>query len=97
MLRAVIVSPDADLSAVLEDLLARTGTVNLVKMTNRYLTSYDLERFMRANAPQVVFLDIASLNEAVQCHSGMDAIIPGVQTIAFGRRCESAPSPEMRE
>lgn len=88
MLRAVIVSPDTELAARLEELVARTGRITIVKSTERYLISHELERFLRANAPQVVFLAIQNLNRALETYHATEQVIPGVQVVAIDRSCE---------
>lgn len=87
MLRSVIVSPDTELTTRLEELINRAGRVALIKTTDRYLANHDLERFMRANAPQLVFLSIQQLNRAMELYHAIEQIIPGVQVIAIDRGC----------
>ncbi len=90
MLRAVIVSPDTELATRLEELVARTGRIGIVKSTDRYLVSYELERFLRANAPQVIFLAIQHLNRSLDTYHAIEQVIPGVQVVAVDRRCDPA-------
>jgi pilus assembly protein CpaE len=90
MLRAVIISPDAELESRLTELTQRVGRVAIVKSSDRYLVSYELERFLRANAPQIVFLNIAQLNRALEVLHGMETVMPGLQVIAVDRGCDPA-------
>lgn len=85
MLRSVIISPDAQLAERLEEVMLRTGRIGLVKSTDRYLAGHDLERFLRANAPQVIFVSTESLNSAIEVIAGAQAIFPGVQFVAIDR------------
>ena len=89
MLRSVIVSPDVELANRLEELIGRSGRVMLVKSIDRYLASHELERFMRANAPQLIFIGLQELNRAIELYHAAERIIPGLQVIAIDRSCDS--------
>ena len=88
MLRAIIVSPDAEMSSRLSDLIRTMGRVGLMKSTDRYLSGYDLERFLRANAPQIVFLSIEDLEKAKEMLKGIEETLPGCQVVAIDRVCD---------
>jgi len=90
MLRAVIISPDTELTTRLSEAMSRAGRIGLVKATDRYLTEYELERFLRANAPQVVFLGIEQLGKAMEVLKGIEQTTPGVQVVAVDRACDPA-------
>lgn len=87
MLRAVIVSPDTEMASRLEELISRSSQVALIKATDRYLLGHDLERFLRANAPQVVFLSVQQLERAIEAYHTMEQVIPGIQVVAIDRGC----------
>jgi Flp pilus assembly CpaE family ATPase len=88
MLRAVVISPDVELETRLTDVLGRSGRVAIVKSTERYLVGYELERFLRANAPQVVFLCIQSLPRAMDVILAVEQTMPAVQVVAIDRTCD---------
>ena len=88
MLRAIIVSPDVDMSSRLADMIRSAGRVGLMKSTDRYLSGYDLERFLRANAPQIVFLSIEDLEKAKEMLKGIEETLPGCQVVAIDRVCD---------
>jgi pilus assembly protein CpaE len=90
MLRAVIISPDTELSSRLGEMISRSGRLGLVKTADRYLEEYELERFLRANAPQVVFLSIEQLNRAIEVLRGVEQTLPGTQVVAIDRSCDPA-------
>jgi pilus assembly protein CpaE len=90
MLRAVTISPDVDLATRLSEVVARLGRVTIVKSTDRYVTGYELERFLRANAPQVIFLSIESLARATEVIVSIEEIMPAVQVVAIDRTCDPA-------
>jgi pilus assembly protein CpaE len=90
MLRAVIVSPDTELAGRLGEMISRSARVGVTKAIDRYLVSYELERFLRANAPQVVFLSIEHLPHAIEVFQGVEQFTPGVQVVAVDRGCDPA-------
>ncbi|MFN7921397.1 MAG: hypothetical protein U0Q16_14945 [Bryobacteraceae bacterium] len=90
MLRAVVISPDTEITDRLAELVQRVGRVALVKATDRYLVSFELERFLRANAPQAVFLSIEDLNRAMEVLHGIESVMPGIQVVAMDRGCDPA-------
>ncbi len=90
MLRAVIMSPDTEISTRLGEIISRSGKIGLVKTIDRYLVSYELERFLRANAPQVVFLGIEQLTHAMEVLQGVETYMPGAQVVALDRGCDPA-------
>jgi pilus assembly protein CpaE len=90
MLRAVIVSPDVELGDRLADLIARAGRVGLAKTINRYIVGYELERFLRGNAPQVIYISIEDLTRAMEVVRSVEEIMPHVQVVALDRSCDPA-------
>ncbi|MEZ5352820.1 MAG: hypothetical protein R2762_09310 [Bryobacteraceae bacterium] len=90
MLRAVIISPDTELSSRLGDMISKSGRVGLVKTSDKYLREFDLERFLRANAPQVVFLSIEQLSQAMEVLRGIEQTLPGIQVVSVDRSCDPA-------
>ena len=96
MLRAVIISPDMELTSSLTDVITRAGKIGLVKTTDRYLVSFELERFLRANGPQVIFLGIEQLSKAIEIVHGIETAMPGAQIVAIDRTCDPVLSPARR-
>jgi len=90
MLRAVIISPDVELGDRLADLIARAGRVGLAKTINRYVAGYELERFLRGNAPQVIYLSIEDLTRAMEVVRNVEEIMPHIQVVALDRSCDPA-------
>jgi len=88
MLRAVSICPDADLSVRLQEICDRVGRVGLVKSIDHYITGYELERFLRANAPNVVFLSFESLNQALEVAASVERIMPGLEVVAIDKTCD---------
>ncbi|MBM3792938.1 MAG: hypothetical protein FJW31_02510 [Acidobacteria bacterium] len=59
-----------------------------MKLSDRYPSGYDLERFLRANAPQIVFLSIEDLAKAKEMLRGIEETLPGCQVVAIDRACD---------
>ena len=94
MLRATIVSPDAEMSSRLADLIRGMGRVGLMKSADRYLSGYDLERFLRANAPQIVFLGIEELDRAKEMLKGIEETLAWLSGSRDRSRLRPSGSPE---
>ncbi len=88
MLRGIAISPDQELSDRLEDLLTEVGHIGLVRKIEKYPAVVELSRFLRAHAPQVVFLSIENLAKAMETISGIEATVPGMQIVAISRSCD---------
>jgi pilus assembly protein CpaE len=85
MLRAIIICPDAELNNRLEKSLSETGIVAVTRVMDRYPNALELTRFLRAHAPQVVFLSTETLSRAADVVREIEKQTPGVQVIAVGR------------
>lgn len=88
MLRGIIISPDTDLSERLEALLNEIGIVSVTRTLDRYPNSVDLVRFLRAHAPQVIFVSTESTPKALEIASEVNKNTPGVQVVAVSRFCD---------
>jgi pilus assembly protein CpaE len=90
MIPAVIVSPDPELAQQLEAALADLGQVVVVRTLNDYPAEPDLVRLIRALAPQLFFIGVASLERALEVARQIEACAPGIQVMAFDRHCDQA-------
>ena len=88
MLRGIVICPDFDLNDRLDTVLADIGVVNITRTLDRYPNSLELLRFLRAHAPQVVFLSIESMIKALDVSREIEKNTPGVQVVAVGRACD---------
>ena len=88
MLRGIIICPDVDLHDRLQDVLADIGYTNVTRSLDHYPNSLELLRFVRAHAPQVVFLSIDSMQKATDVVRELEAQAPGIQIIAVSRVCD---------
>ncbi len=85
MLKGAIICPDEDLAVKLEELLSDLGVVAIVRTLPRYPNAAELQRMLRATAPQVLFLSVESLARAMEIVNAAETEIPGVQIVAIGR------------
>ena len=90
MLRSLIICPDKELSVNLERSIAEIGNVGLTRPMDKYPTNMELTRFVRAHAPQVVFLSIESMSQALAIVATLEANTPGVQVVAIHSSCEQS-------
>jgi len=90
MVPGIIVSPDLELAAELEAALTQIGQVVVVRKLNDYPTEHDLGRLIRALAPKIFFLSVASVEQALRLARQVEACAPGIQIMAFDRDCDQA-------
>src|SRR4029077_7940506 len=88
MLRGIIICPDVDLNERLESLLNEIGIVSITRTLDRYPNSLELLRFLRAHAPQVIFVSTESTNKAVEIAREVEMNTPGLQIIDISRFCD---------
>jgi len=85
MLRGIIICPDVDLNERLEAILTEIGIVGITRTLDRYPSSLELLRFLRAHAPQVVFVSTESTAKAMEIAREVEKNTPGVQIVAISR------------
>ena len=90
MLRAIVISPDADLAERLAKSLAEVGQVGVARRLDRYPGEQELSGVIRAHAPQLFFVDVSQLEEALRLASAIAEQAPGAQVLAAGRTRSSA-------
>ena len=88
MLRGIIICPDVDLAERLDALLTEIGIVSITRTLDRYPNSLELVRFLRAHAPQVIFVSTESTTKAMEIASEVNKNTPGVQIVAVSRFCD---------
>ena len=90
MLRSVIISPDQEVADHLEEVLAATGEMSIVRKLDCYPDVTDMVRTLRACAPDVVFLNFESADRAQALVKLIESEAHGLQMVAFHRECDSA-------
>src|SRR5438132_12474876 len=88
MLRAIVICSNVDLNGRLDAALSDIGTVTVTRVMDRYPNQQELVRFLRAHAPQVVFLSTQSMTRAADIVREIEKHTPGVQVIAMGGACD---------
>src|SRR6202451_456386 len=88
MLRGIIICPDVDLGERLEALLTEIGIVSVTRTLDRYPNALELVRFLRAHAPQVIFVSTESTTKALEIAKEVEKNTPGVQLVAVSRFCD---------
>lgn len=90
MLRGAIICPDQDLADGLEKALHAVRGVGIVRRLETYPTALNLVRFLRASAPQIIFLSIESRQAALDSARSIEGSAPGTQIVAINRTCDQA-------
>lgn len=88
MLRGTIICPDTDLSERFQRLLEEVGFVHISRALDRYPSSLELVRLLRAHAPQIIFAGIESMSKLSELIRDVERQTPGVQVVAIGRQCD---------
>jgi len=85
MLRGIIICPDVDLNERLEAILTEIGIASITRTLDRYPSSVELLRFLRAHAPQLIFVSTESTAKAMEIAREVEKNTPGVQIVAISR------------
>lgn len=88
MLRGLVICPDSELAERLQEVLAATNLVTIVRDLDHYPPPEDLMRYVRAQAPQLVFLSAESSPHAIEIVRFLEEHAPGLQVVAMGNNLE---------
>jgi DNA-binding NarL/FixJ family response regulator len=69
----------------LEAILTEIGIVSITRTLDRYPSGLELLRFLRAHAPQVIFVSTESTAKAMEIAREVEKNTPGVQIVAVSR------------
>jgi pilus assembly protein CpaE len=83
MLKTVLITPDRDLSNRLREMLSDSGVATLGRALEDYPSEKELEGFLRANCPSIVFLDLIQLTLALAAANKIEIVNPGTQIVAL--------------
>lgn len=89
MLRGAIICPDQQLADSLQNAV-ESQRVAVIRRLARYPGTVELVRFLRAAAPDVVFLSLETRAVALDIASRVVAQAPGTQVVAVHRTCDPA-------
>ena len=88
MLRGVIICPNRALLTQTETALEPIGGLTLLRAFDHYPTTLALSRFLRAQGPNLVFLSVESVKEALATAAELETCCPGIQVVAIERVCD---------
>jgi pilus assembly protein CpaE len=88
MLRGAIICPDRELGDRLVAAILDSHQVGIVRRMEAYPNAIELGRFMRAAAPEVIFLSIESRQTALEAAKQIEALVGGTQIVAVNRTCD---------
>jgi pilus assembly protein CpaE len=74
-----------DLNERLEAILTEIGIASITRTLDRYPSSVELLRFLRAHAPQLIFVSTESTAKAMEIAREVEKNTPGVQIVAISR------------
>ncbi len=88
MLRGALICPDQELGDQLAAALLESHKVGLVRRLEAYPNPVDLSRFIRAAAPEVVFISIETRQQALDTAKLIEDQARGTQVVAINRTCD---------
>jgi pilus assembly protein CpaE len=88
MLRGVIICQSRDLRETAETVFREVGGLTLLRSFDHYPNTPELSRFLRAQGPNVVFLSVESVKQALATLAELEEACPGIQVVAIERTCE---------
>src|SRR5436190_2436120 len=88
MLRGAIICPDRELGDRLVSALLESHRIGIVRRLEAYPSAVDLGRFLRAAAPEIVFLSIETRQQAMETAKRIEELAPGLQVVAVNRTCD---------
>jgi pilus assembly protein CpaE len=68
--------------------LLESRRIDIVRRLDAYPTAVDVTRFLRAAAPEVIFLSIETRQQALETAKRIEESAPGLQVVAINRTCD---------
>ena len=90
MLRAIIISPDAEVAQRLTLALEATGQVEVGRVLDRYPTGIELVRTLRALAAEILFVSFESLRKGLELVQILEAEGSQMQIVGFQKQLDPA-------
>ena len=88
MLRALVLGGSAELAAELGRCLEASEQFAVLRTVERHPPLEEVNRLLRAYAPQAVFLGVDRLREAIELAAAIEEAVPGLPVVAFGSHAE---------
>src|SRR2546426_3456400 len=85
MIHAAIICPDQDLSNELQQSLTGLRDIGVARVLQQYPNEVRLPAFLKAAAPELIFLSAESLSDAIDVALRIDAQMPGTPVVAISR------------
>ncbi len=88
MRRGIIISPDLDVAQRLKRALEELGFATTCRIFDQYPAATEMTRLLRAQAPEIVFLNVDSIERAAEVARFIEQEVPGTQMVAISRTCD---------
>jgi pilus assembly protein CpaE len=82
--RSINICPDQTLARELATAFEEIGYNGCVRVVDAYPAALDLQRVIRAHAPEVIFLSTESMPKAFETLKVLEAMLPGAPVVAIG-------------
>src|SRR5713226_4264860 len=88
MFSAVLFAPDVTAARNIEQAARDSGEVCIYKTMHAFPTAYELTRLLNCFEPDVVFVDLSALEEALVLVRSVRVISRETAIVAFGGNCD---------
>jgi len=85
MLKGAVICPDRELGDRLVSALLESHRIGIVRRLDAYPSAVEVARFLRAAAPEVIFLSIETREQALETAKRIEESAPGLQVVAINR------------
>ncbi len=89
MLRGLIICPNTELAASLQEVLQETRQAEMVRDLDRYPENLELLRSLRAHTPDVLFLSTEDLDKALAAVQLVEEHLPGLPVVAVSTHADA--------
>ncbi len=89
MFRIALIGPEAEFSSELAPYLQGAHRPELVKLLSAYPSDVELERFMRATFPRLIFVSMGEPKKAEYIARWVKQFAPGTQMVGMARSCSN--------
>src|SRR5438552_12155377 len=88
MLKGAVICPDRELGDRLVSALIESHRIGIVRRLEAYPSAVEVARFLRAAAPEVIFLSIETRQQALETAKRIEEAAPGLPLVAVNRSCD---------
>jgi len=83
MLRTLVIGVPPDQAETTKQTLEQTGYFNVLRVVPHYPAGAQLERLVHAYAPEVIFLNVGHLQQALAVRAVLEKLVRGLPVVAF--------------